>query len=132
MLPTKVVQLDLGRPAFLPFHLLAWGQQFIRKHNCGLPESKTVKSGDANFKLYRICDMAPFRHKGEVTVTAYNESVLSKETTKKGPFKYVYFTESDQIVRFDSFHTMSTLLQASNSSCFFVGRRKEKDGKGLT
>lgn len=23
---------------------------------------------------------------------------------------------------------MSSLLQASNSSCFFVGRRKEKDG----
>ena len=23
-----VVQLELGRPAYLPFHLLAWGQKF--------------------------------------------------------------------------------------------------------
>ena len=27
-----VVQLELGRPAYLPFHLLAWGQQFGMKY----------------------------------------------------------------------------------------------------
>ena len=102
----------------------------MRLHNCGLPEAKIVKKDHPNFKLYSICDNQPFRHKGEVKVRAYNESKLSKEiaTDKKKPIKFVYYTESDQVVRFDSSNTLNTILQASNSSCFFVGRRKEKDG----
>lgn len=132
-----VVQLELGRPAYLPFHLLAWGQNFVREHNCvKVAEAKSVAKGHPNFELYEICDNEPFRHKGKVIVTSYNKSALSYEREKEVsagtktlvPFKYVYFTESDQIVRFDSFKTMTTLMQASNSTCFFVGRRKEKDG----
>ena len=63
-------------------------------------------------------------------VHAYNASKISKEVAAdlKKPFKFVYFTESDQVVRFDSANTLNSILQASNSSCFFVGRRKEKDG----
>jgi hypothetical protein len=33
----------------------------------------------------------------------------------------------DQIVRFDSVDTFRALSAASNSSCFFTGRRKEKE-----
>eukprot|EP00981_Chlorochromonas_danica_P008455 scaffold2193_cov179-Ochromonas_danica.AAC.34 len=30
----NVVQFHLAKPSFLPFHLLAWGQYFMRYHNC--------------------------------------------------------------------------------------------------
>jgi hypothetical protein len=138
-----VVQLELGRPAYLPFHLLAWGQQFgkslegieslcclspfisfsfrtVREHNCvKVSEYKTIQKGHPNYELYDICDNQSFRHKGTVIVTSYNKSSLSREkeeavaagTKTLVPFKFVYFTESDQIVRFDSFKTMLTLMQ---------------------
>ena len=43
------------------------------------------------------------------------------------PFRFIYYTEMDQIVRFDSVETFRALSAASNSSCFFTGRRKEKE-----
>lgn len=59
-----------------------------------------------------------------------------KESTVRGgkrraiigfvPKKFVYFTECDQIVRFDSWDTLQALTAASNESTFFVGRRREK------
>ena len=63
------------------------------------------------------------------------------------PLKFVYYTEcgtthpltthspprdpyscccADQVVRFDEEGTLAALSAASNSTCFFVGRRKEK------
>ena len=40
--------------------------------------------------------------------------------------KYVYFTESDQVVRFDTLNTLHALTAASNDTTFFVGKRREK------
>jgi hypothetical protein len=40
-----VVQFDMPKPAHLPFHLLAWGQQFVQKHNCGLRDE--LRAADA-------------------------------------------------------------------------------------
>jgi hypothetical protein len=42
------------------------------------------------------------------------------------PIKHAYYTECDQVVRFDSMETMHALVAASNESTFFVGRRREK------
>lgn len=42
------------------------------------------------------------------------------------PIRYVYYTESDQIVRFDSLHTFDILSKASNGTTLFLARRKEK------
>ena len=53
----------------------------------------------------------------------------SKEHKKKHmfiPIKYTYFTECDQIIRFDDMITLEALSKASNESCFFVSRRREK------
>ena len=65
-----------------------------------------------------------------------NEGKKDKESTVRGgkrrafigfvPKKFVYFTECDQIVRFDSWDTLQALTAASNESTFFVGRRREK------
>ncbi|KAJ1421024.1 hypothetical protein B484DRAFT_126176 [Ochromonadaceae sp. CCMP2298] len=45
---------------------------------------------------------------------------------KLPPIKFIYYTESDQVVRFDSPATLAALSSASNESCFFVGKRREK------
>jgi hypothetical protein len=42
------------------------------------------------------------------------------------PIKYVYYTECDQVVRYDSMDTFRALVAASNETTFFVGRRREK------
>ena len=42
------------------------------------------------------------------------------------PINFVYYTECDQIVRFDSLSTFRALSAASNDTTFFTGRRREK------
>jgi hypothetical protein len=42
------------------------------------------------------------------------------------PLKYAYYSECDQIVRFDNSETFRMYLSAVNESTFFTGRRKEK------
>jgi hypothetical protein len=56
------------------------------------------------------------------------------KATSVGPMigpviRYVYFTEADQTVHFDSLTTMHAISAATNDSSFFVGRRKEKNGE---
>jgi hypothetical protein len=41
--------------------------------------------------------------------------------------KFVYYTESDQILKFDSDLTLDVLSSISNETTFFTGRRKEKN-----
>lgn len=183
-----VVQFSMPKPAHLPFHLLAWGQQFVQKHNCGLlteqkkedevrsKEGKTaVKHATADSDVFEICEdkfLAQQHHGGPVNATMFmnfhafsrvvdspwikdniehhrknqrrlNEdnkndtSTADKPAANGGhskaspkqvkPFRFVYYTEMDQIVRFDSVETFRALSAASNSSCFFTGRRKEKE-----
>lgn len=43
-----------------------------------------------------------------------------------GPLQYVYYSECDQIVRWDSLETLQAISNALNESLFFTGRRKEK------
>lgn len=61
---------------------------------------------------------------------AHSSSVSLRKTKDTGeavqPLRFVYYTECDQIVRFDSETTFDALSAASNESCFFVGRRRDK------
>ena len=60
-------------------------------------------------------------------VTPRNGSYFHRGPKHLKPFRFVYYTEMDQIVRFDSVETFKAISAASNSSCFFTGRRKEKE-----
>jgi len=51
---------------------------------------------------------------------------LAGNSNKFRPIKFVYYTESDQVVKFDSLSTLQALSSASNDSTFFVGKRREK------
>jgi hypothetical protein len=138
----------MAKPAHLPFHLLAWGQTFVRDHNCrGWSKEAALK--EERFKkdteLYTICsdERLEKQHKGgPVNVTYHRkasfrgfperqagDSDSNNSTTPSGhyPIRFVYYTEMDQVVRFDSLNTLRALSKASNESCFFVGRRKEKN-----
>ena len=41
-------------------------------------------------------------------------------------FLHSCIPDTDQVVRFDEESTLAALSAASNNTCFFVGRRKEK------
>jgi hypothetical protein len=207
---TNVVQFSMPKPAHLPFHLLAWGQQYVRVHNCyqfytgkrQLTETAAVvaaaavnSTGSASgaghgtdalpvqsnrggataaqleyFKpnnypamdttripksdLFDICAPGAIvsSYQGPVNVVYLKKFDVGRQkvhrhaphagnTTHSGSnttsaaeavhhaysaIKYVYYTESDQIVYYDSFETLRALSAASNDSTFFVGKRKEK------
>lgn len=114
-----IVHIQMDRPAHLPFHLLTWGQAFIKSTNCALANIFTESKYS---ELYRIC-------KGNIKHIEHIE-VISEILPKfniSTPIKFIYYTESDQIVRFDNITTLSALSDASNSTTFFVGRRKSKN-----
>jgi hypothetical protein len=56
-----------------------------------------------------------------------NSTKKHKKQHSFTPLQYVYYTECDQIVRFDSEETFQALLAATNETTFFTGRRKEKN-----
>jgi hypothetical protein len=214
---TNVVQFQMPKPAHLPFHLLAWGQQYVRVHNCyqfytdkrqltqtaasagnnsastgsangggssnnssgsstGAPTAASFRGGAtaaqlAYFKpdnypaldttripksdLFEICapgaivasyqgpvnvvylkkfDVGRHRihrhvapHAGNATHSGGNNASAADTIHHPYPaIKFVYYTESDQVVYYDSFETLRALSTASNDSTFFVGKRKEK------
>lgn len=43
------------------------------------------------------------------------------------PIRYVYYSESDQTVHYDSMSTFEALTASTNDTTFFVGKRREKD-----
>lgn len=205
--------MQMARPSNLPFHLLAWGQRYVRERNCRRffkPVNDTAANGrvgnisggfsDARIPgqrrlvgrksvavaeeeqenddridsslipgeedgaawdggVFEICrpDAVARSHGGPLNVTyvrrnshssgsshaifsdgkgtgglasnASSSSSGSAKTTRghyQTPIRFVYFTESDQIVSFDTMETLRALSAASNDSCFFTGRRREK------
>lgn len=235
----NVVQFQMAKPAHLPFHLLAWGQQYVRVYNCHAfymdkvplnattkhsakhiakqarlltsAESTPVKTAEVGEKknvngtqasavqarggatqaqidyfngntvrridynrlpqkdVFEICapgaiiasvggpvnvvylkkfDMGRHKVHRSSGVDSAASSASSghgagpapthrnlKESVRNGngtelhqypAIKYVYYTESDQVVRYDSFTTLRALTAASNESTFFVGKRREK------
>lgn len=198
----NVIHLKMNKPAHLPFHLLNWGQHYVKRHNCqqfyfsnsnssrftaagptttssklrrrlegkqrrqqqhfsahGSEETEEIDVSliPANREEYEICyPNAIAKSVGtpiNVTYSKKNEASFaggvgvmplngtSSNSSSSGssssgararrqahfvPIKYVYFSECDQVVRFDDEMTLQALTAASNETCFFTGRRREK------
>ncbi len=141
-----VVHFKMHRPANLPFHLIAWGQHYVKHHNCKSFYSNSVHShldntlgfesgthidtnklNEVRNDLYDIChpNSFPSPRGGPLNVTFITKTEFSD--AGENPIKYIYFSECDQIVRFDSPQTLNALSAATNDSTFFTGRRKEKN-----
>jgi hypothetical protein len=149
----NIIQFRMHKPAHLPFHLLAWGQTYLRHYNCyhfydqskgfsddykGFPvgtiDSSKLETEKA--EEYQIClshGVAPprgspievlFSWKNETAVNLFNPA--NRSVASFTPIKYVYYTECDQIVKYDDMTTFRALTTATNESTFFTGRRKEK------
>jgi hypothetical protein len=143
----------MHKPAHLPFHLLAWGQMYLRHYNCynlydqskgyvdeykGFPVGTidTTKLENDKSEEYQICSAhgvasprgSPieviFSWKNETSSNLFNPA--NQSASSFIPIKYIYYTECDQIVKYDDMNTFRALTTASNESTFFVGRRREK------
>lgn len=188
-----MVQLKVNKNANLPFHLLSWGQHYVKEYNCGLLSEKyrlkalarvlkgsTTGMGSSSggeeeltdtHDLMQICatngiawargtpvkvvyHRPSLMHSANTTAiaaaiasanaqadaeTAAQDPMVDengketksdprphKQMGSRVPIKFVYYTECDQIVHYDSMNTAEAMSSASNESTFFVGRRKEK------
>lgn len=109
---------NLAKPANLPFHLLEFAKQYIKKVNSCLdavpPETLDNALNDCN---------------------QYFLSFVNEQKAVLGPtpvgwkVKFLYYTESDQIVKFRDIHVRDAILSATNMTTMFIGRRLEKDWK---
>ena len=195
---THIVQFNVNKNANLPFHLLSWGQHFVRKHNCEfllkdnhtahshikrnpssiLSHSRPVQgqSKSEHRKDYLVDRYAPdnvllqicekkgiatakgtpvnvtYHHpsdvylqrtsKSETTVheieyTVDEKGKITKKTKNENnnlrvkfhnvSFKYIYYTESDQILKYGSPTAMEMLVSATNETTLLAGRRRNKD-----
>ena len=103
----------------------------------------TPKGTPVNVTYYRASD-AYLQQTGkletiikEITYTVDENTKITKKTKneksnigmefKNVPFKYIYYTESDQIVRYSSLLAMEMLVSATNESTLLSGRRRNKD-----
>ena len=126
----NVLRLDIPRPSALPFHLLTWGQRFVMHHNCKV-------HNDANTVGRRLrrsednignCDLYPHVRnikniQGEHRFVKHNHTF---HFPVKALVKYVYYTESDELVYFEDLETLRVISEGSNGTCFFLGRRAER------
>jgi hypothetical protein len=195
---THIVQFNVNKNANLPFHLLSWGQHFVRKHNCefSLNDNHTAhsrikrnsssilshsrpsqgRSISEHRKDYLVDRLAPDNvllkicekkgvatakgtpvnvtyhrpsdvylqqtsksettineveytvdEKGKITKKTKNENNNLRVKFHNVPFEYIYYTESDQILRYGSPTAMEMLVSATNETTLLAGRRRHKD-----
>ena len=53
---------------------------------------------------------------GKAEIAGYPVRVIHEH-----PLRYIYYTEADQIVRFDSIETLHAVKAASNATTYFLG-----------
>lgn len=108
---------NIPKPASLPFYLLVWGQVQVFKNNC-MYNGRTRKQTTPLCMNFNGVDIAKIS-----TTDAFRFDPPRKIT-------HVYYTESDQIVNFNSFDTLHAIANASDAETLFAGFRHEKFALG--
>jgi len=138
------VQFELIKNANLPFHLLAYGQQFVKAHNCRIFNDTALRDRARFQDVFEICDTDASialekelkkknkHHRGRVhnqhgNITFYQSSPLYQGERLNLEIRHVYFTEADQIVSFESMDMLYGLASVTNSTTFILPRRREKN-----
>lgn len=80
---------------------------------------------------YEICapNSFPKPHGSPIKVTYVKNPNLFVRNSTSPPIRFVYYTECDQIVKFDSWTTFTAISAALNETTLFSGRRKEKNAQ---
>lgn len=111
----------LGKPANLPFGLIMWAKKYIFRLNClynkfhGIPDP--IIRGNKRSKT-PLCSSLIDLH----TNTSTQDNPPRRIT-------HVYYTESDQLLRFMNSEVRDTIIGALNITSHLIGRRKEKNIK---
>lgn len=112
-----MIEFDANPPATLPFLLLSWIQTCIKFYECKKNLTNIICNkilNDIEFdKLIQICRV-------------YN---IIAEQVKS--ISHIYYTESDQILRFKNEQILQEILYVSNKTTLIMGYRKQKDSTSL-
>ena len=140
-----VVQFQLQRNSNLPFHLLAYGQSFVKRHNCNIFLNDQLRRAARFPDVFDICDKPDTSTKsGEFF--GFKDQLKKKNPLNKhgnvtffhtapayasGPrvhleIRYAYFTEADQILHLDSMDILYGIASVTNATHFLLPRRREK------
>lgn len=99
----------------------------------GFPLLPYDTNGQTTEEEYQICSPSSFPtpRGGPINVSYLSHLPKTKffQSHKGTPIKFVYYTECDQILKFDTEQTFLALSAASNDTTFFTGRRKEKNSE---
>jgi hypothetical protein len=109
------LQLSTERPSNLPFHALAWSQEYIKRTNC-------AKFFTTIQECIQHSGPSPVHQGGYVNATYLREVNM----TLSEPIKFVYYSESDHVLRIRDQLTMDVISAVSNSSGMFYARRRER------
>jgi hypothetical protein len=139
-----LVQFELVKNANLPFHLLAYGQAFMKNHNCRIFNNTDLRDRARFPDVFEVCDTEASialekelkkknrHHRGRVhnqhgNVTFYQPSPVYAGDRLNLELRYAYFTEADQIVHLESMDTLYGLASVTNITTFVLPRRREKE-----
>ena len=118
----QVLQVAVKRPSSLPFHALIWSQEYIKALNCNIAAQYSPPSSSYS-SSFSSCPGRFFNGmRSPLNVTYFREAKAVENTA----IQFVYYTESDQILRIPDANTLAALTAVSNESCFFFPRRREK------
>jgi hypothetical protein len=138
----------MGRPSNLPFHTLAYAQEFIKLHNCRILNDPGLRLKTRFVDAYEVCgsNSTSFyesffpdwftqpRSKKPLKVVVNKHGEVKFE--RRAPvysgkrldhvIRYAYYTESDEIVRFRDLDLLHGIARATSRLAFIMPRRKEK------
>ncbi len=132
-----IVQFKLEKNAHLPFHLLAYGQLFIKKHNCNIFYTPELRKNARFPEVFEICDpiellqgnqqkiKQPINQHGPIVFTRVSP-FYEQGDTKELEIRYAYFTEADQILHIESMDILYGIASVTNKTTFILPRRREK------
>ncbi len=92
---------------------------------------EAIKKNPSLAEDYEICapNSYPKPHGSPIKVTFVKNSDMFIRNSSSSPIRYAYYSECDQIVKFDSWMTFTAISAALNESTLFAGRRKEKNAQ---
>lgn len=147
---------NLARPANLPFGLIMWAKRYILQYQCHYhythntthhllrsrryieptcPELFKEYSNPQNSTQILLSTLLGTTHDAQevkkLDQIYHKESLRQNVSQFSSPtslLTHVYYTESDQLLFFESLSLRNIVLQSSNMSVHIVGRRREKLG----
>ena len=117
----------------LPYQLLTWTQTYIYQHNCR--NYSSTNADDVNDVRY-ICSRGhkqTYAHIHQpLHVMSYEDFTIKlrerrTSDAEDNAYRYVYFTESDQLLYFDSTESYQAACGLANATSFVAARRREKN-----